>query len=63
MKRFLAERNLGFLIVQFINSTVTSRFRFSISLVQVKALTPLTENNYWADNSYYSDLEVTIYGQ
>ena len=23
----------------------------------------LTEKNYWADNSYYSDLEVTIYGQ
>ena len=23
----------------------------------------LTENNYLADNSYYSDLEVTIYGQ
>ena len=25
--------------------------------------TSLTEKNYWADNSYYSDLEVTIYGQ
>ena len=24
---------------------------------------PLTGKNYWADNSYYSDLEVTIYGQ
>ena len=23
----------------------------------------LTERNYWADNSYYSDLEVTIYGK
>ena len=23
----------------------------------------LTEKNYWADNSYCSDLEVTIYGQ
>ena len=23
----------------------------------------LAERNYWADNSYYSDLEVTVYGQ
>ena len=23
----------------------------------------LTEKNYWGDNNYYSDLEVTIYGQ
>ena len=23
----------------------------------------LTEKNYWADNSYYSGSEVTIYGQ
>ena len=22
-----------------------------------------TEKNYWADDSYYSDLEITIYGQ
>ena len=22
----------------------------------------LTEKKYWADNSYYSELEVTIYG-
>ena len=29
-----------------------------------KVLIPsLTEKNYWADNSYYSELEVTIYGQ
>ena len=26
-------------------------------------LVTLTEKNYWDDNSYYSDLEVTIYGQ
>ena len=26
-------------------------------------IAPLTEKNHWADNSYYSDLEVTIYGQ
>ena len=25
--------------------------------------TSLTEKNYWADNSYYSGSEVTIYGQ
>ena len=25
--------------------------------------TALTEKNYWADNSYYSGSEVTIYGQ
>ena len=25
--------------------------------------TTITEKNYWADTSYYSDLEVTIYGQ
>ena len=29
----------------------------------LKPLNSLTEKNYWADNSYYSDLEVTIYGQ
>ena len=29
-----------------------------------KFLLPLlTEKNYWAGNSYYEDLEVTIYGQ
>ena len=27
------------------------------------SLSSLTEKNYWADNSYYSDLEVSIYGQ
>ena len=24
---------------------------------------PLRKKNYWADNRYYSNLEVTIYGQ
>ena len=30
---------------------------------RIHKITTLTEKNYWADNSYYSDLEVTIYGQ
>ena len=30
---------------------------------KVRVTGSLTEKNYRADNSYYSDLEVTIYGQ
>ena len=43
----------------FQNFILHSRIRLKNIFYRV----PLTEKYYWADNSYYPDLECTIYGQ